>query len=159
MKSIRIILFILCGLIGSTVAVRAQDEAQNPGLERIRAAQIAYLSKELDLSPEEAQKFWPVYNQYSKEVETLIAERKRTMKDLRQNPDPADPTAQATQDLKYQQRMLDIKTRYKDQFVKVLPAQKVNTLYRAERDFRQALLREYKMRQEQRGVPLRRMRQ
>lgn len=159
MKAIRIILFIFFGLIGSTAAVSAQDEVQNPGLERIRAAQIAYLTKELDLSPDEAQKFWPVYNQYSKEVETLIEERKRTMKDLRQNPDPTDPTAQATQDLKYQQRMLDIKTRYKDQFVRVLPAQKVNTLYRAERDFRQQLMLQLKERQAQRGGPIRRMRQ
>lgn len=156
MKSLKIILFILCGLIGSMSAVHAQEN-----LEKIRSLQIAYLSKELDLSPDEAQKFWPVYNKYSKEVEALIVERRQKMQEVNP-PTPTDKTA-ATQavdrQLGYEQRMLDIKTHYKDQFMQVLPAEKVNTLYRAEREFRQQLIRQLKERQEGRPGGFKRMRQ
>ncbi len=75
-----------------------------------------------------------------------------------QNPG-TDPTAQTSSELAYQQRLLDIKTRYKDQFMRVLPAQKVNTLYRAERDFRAQLIRQLRERQEGRPGGFRRMRQ
>ncbi|PUZ27723.1 hypothetical protein GA0116948_10628 [Chitinophaga costaii] len=160
MKSLKIILFILFGLIGSTAAVRAQDEPRPEALEKIRSMQIAYLSKELDLTQDEAQKFWPVYNQYSKEVEALITERKQTMQQIHKSSTSAeDPSAQVSSELAYQQRMVDIKTRYKDQFMRVLPPQKVNTLYRAERDFRAQLIRQLKERQEGRPGGFRRMRQ
>ena len=35
---------------------------------RLEALKIAYITKRLDLSPEEAQKFWPIYNQYAEEL-------------------------------------------------------------------------------------------
>jgi hypothetical protein len=37
--------------------------------EQIESMKIAFLTKRLDLTPEEAKKFWPVYNQYSEELD------------------------------------------------------------------------------------------
>jgi len=44
--------------------------AQSPGskLERIEVLKMAYITKELNLTPDEAQKFWPVYNNYTQEI-------------------------------------------------------------------------------------------
>jgi hypothetical protein len=37
--------------------------------ERIKAQRIAFITQRLALTPDEAQKFWPVYNQFSDELD------------------------------------------------------------------------------------------
>jgi hypothetical protein len=68
---------ILC--ITSTFA--QQRPAPRPGMtkprmemERLESAKIGFLTQKLDLSPREAEKFWPVYNQYQKELKALAKE-------------------------------------------------------------------------------------
>ena len=50
-------------------------ERQNERKENIEAMKIGFLTKKLDLTPEEAQKFWPVYNQYSDKMKELRKRR------------------------------------------------------------------------------------
>ncbi|MBL4888118.1 MAG: hypothetical protein JKZ03_06660 [Flavobacteriaceae bacterium] len=45
-------------------------KAQNPR-EKLRTFKVAFITQELDLSPEEAQKFWPIYNAYNKKKAAL----------------------------------------------------------------------------------------
>lgn len=141
--------YILCLLFITAILFHpSTGMAQNGGSDaeikdRIRAAEIAYLAQKLDLTPDEAQKFWPVYNQYTKEVEMLIAERRtrtpdKTTQQERKGPD---------QELKYEQRMLDIKSRYDREFQRVLPASKAGSVFRSEREFRGQLIRQLKERQ------------
>lgn len=111
--------------------------------DRIRAAQVAYLSQKLDLTPDEAQKFWPLYNQYTKEVELLIAERHNTTTSAK----AADHPTNDNNELGYEQRMLDIKNRYNKEFQKVLPSTKAGNVFRTEREFRNVLVRSLKERQ------------
>ena len=111
--------------------------------DRIRAAQVAYLSQKLDLTPDEAQKFWPLYNQYTKEVELLIAERRNTNTSAK----AADHPTNDNNELGYEQRMLDIKTHYNKEFQKVLPSTKAGNVFRSEREFRNTLVRSLKERQ------------
>ncbi|OZA24427.1 MAG: hypothetical protein B7X86_08430 [Sphingobacteriales bacterium 17-39-43] len=44
--------------------------------ERIEAIKVAFITKKLDLTTEEAQKFWPVYNNYQKELMELMRKRR-----------------------------------------------------------------------------------
>jgi hypothetical protein len=59
MKRLLPILFLIC-----TLNLFSQ-QSQDPDGSRIEALKIAYLTKKLNLSPEEAQRFWPVYNNYA----------------------------------------------------------------------------------------------
>ena len=54
-----------------------QPAPASPQKEKIEALKMGYISKELDLSPEEAQKFWPVYNQYQKELDAAKKNAKK----------------------------------------------------------------------------------
>lgn len=121
---------------------QAQQGNDSEIKDRIRAAEIAYLAQKLDLTPDEAQKFWPLYNQYTKEVEILIAERRKRNKAPQQNLQPADD-----KELGYERRMLDIKTHYSQEFQKVLPPSKAGNVFRSEREFRNQLIRTMKDRQ------------
>jgi hypothetical protein len=60
-------LLIISLLLGFTIAGMSQDEDKKDG-GRIEALKIAYLTRKLNLTTEEAQKFWPVYNKYADEL-------------------------------------------------------------------------------------------
>lgn len=125
--------------------------------DKIKSLEIAYIAKQLDLTPEEAQKFWPVYNEYTREVNALIAERKRKVQETRGKlRDDAVAEDALDKELGYEKKVLDIRTRYKDRFLKVLPAGKVAMVYRAERDFRNMMIRTIKERRDARMMQRRR---
>ncbi len=92
--------------------------------DKIEALQIAYLTDKLSLTPEEAQKFWPVYNNYRDE---LINTRKETRDD----------------EVLFEERILNVRKKYKTDFKKVLGTdERVNQVYLAEKSFRDLLRKE-----------------
>ena len=92
-------------------------QAQNGN--RLEALKIAYITKKMDLSPEEAQKFWPIYNLYAAE--------------LRQTRQNATKNNQSEIDL--DEAILGIRKKYNGQFNQVLSAEKVNTFFKSEKEF------------------------
>lgn len=91
--------------------------------EKIQALKIAFITQRLQLTPEEAKGFWPVYNQY----ETEIRKQGRT-KDAIEN----------------EEQLLNIRKKYKPTFEKVLGAEKANNFFIAEADFRKVLIKRLK---------------
>ena len=90
----------------------------------IEAIQIAYLTRELSLSSEEAQKFWPVYNEYRDE---LLAVKKEARND----------------EVLFEEKVLNIRKKYKADFKRVLGTdQRVNQVFVAEKSFRDLLRKE-----------------
>ena len=93
---------------------------QGPGVERLEAMHVAYLTRELALTPEEAQQFWPVYNKYRREL-------KNTFDQSAPNQDP----------LERQQKMLDIRKKYRDEFSKSLGKERANKVFNSADRFRE----------------------
>ena len=58
--------------------------AQNPNRERIEAYRIAFFTQRLKLTPSEAEKFWPVYREFSLKRQELKQQYNTKLK----NPDP-----------------------------------------------------------------------
>lgn len=144
MKHFNIPTFIAGLILCLCMQVRAQDN-DNPGMkEKIRAAEVAYLSQQLNLTPEEAQQFWPVYNNYTREVEQLIAERRRNRQVDKK--DDAAARKALNNEMDIEQRMLDVRKRYNQEFLRVLPARKAGNVFKAEREFRGQLIRQLKER-------------
>jgi len=115
-------LYIIFLFIGMATFAKAQETAPDEKRQQdIEALKVAFISKELELSPEEAQKFWPVYNQYSKELKATIK-------------DDADV-------LDRDEKVLNLRKRYKDQFTNILGAQRMNRIFNAEGRFRQLLIK------------------
>lgn len=112
------------------------------GPNRVEALKIEFLTQKLELSPDEAQKFWPVYNNYQKEMNLIFRERRQARMSQQDTGSPPD-------ELKFEAKLLDIKKRYKKEFLEVLPQQKVDKLYPAEREFRERLINQLRERREQ----------
>lgn len=97
---------------------------------RLQSLEIAYLTRELSLTPAEAEKFWPIYNKYGEEMRSAI--RNREGGDV----------------IERQQQMLDIRKKYKPDFNRILSPERTNRLFEAESKFRDMVKRELQQRRE-----------
>jgi hypothetical protein len=139
MKNVKLKLLII--LIACSGAATAQEN--RPTRERVEAMKIGFITDRLNLSSEEAKVFWPVYNQYSDELEKLRKGRRDNIINARENFDEmsdADLEKAVDSELAFRQNEVDIIKKYHPQFKKVLPIKKVAKLYKAEEDFKRKLL-------------------
>jgi hypothetical protein len=110
---------------------KGQGQGAGMGREdRLKSLQIAYLTRELNITSAESEKFWPVYNKYQDEMMTAM----KTGKD-------GDV-------LEKQQQMLDIRKKYKTDFSKILNPERTNQLFEAEGRFRDMVKKELQERRE-----------
>jgi hypothetical protein len=110
--------------------------------EKIEAQKVAFITQKLNLTPDESQKFWPVYNEFEAQKETLAKSHRQAVKGFK-NIELNDAQADSliTADIEFDQSMLDLRKAYISKFKSVLPAAKVARLPEAERDFRAMLLK------------------
>ena len=73
------ILSIITGLfVVSTLQAQPQRpdrDARVAELKKIQAMELAFITKELNLNPQEAQKFWPIFNQYRTDLKQVAKEK------------------------------------------------------------------------------------
>ncbi len=124
-------------IISSTVHAQGDPKAQNRR-ENLESVKIAFITKKLSLSPEEAQKFWPVYNQNQKELETLRSNHREQIRKSGDNIDEmsdGDVEKYIAKEMIFRQQELDLIKKHLESYKKVLPIKKVARLYRAEKEF------------------------
>ncbi|MFH1319144.1 MAG: hypothetical protein ABII90_00625 [Bacteroidota bacterium] len=162
MKTKQTLLTTGCVLLISFACIA--QEPMDPGphhgkKEMIEAQKIAFITKHLDLSPEEAQVFWPVYNQCDKEKKELRKTHKEQFKkgqehnSLESLDEMTDKEVEALIDneMDLRQKDLDLQKACHAKYKEVLPIKKVAKLHRAEEQFKRELLkkmREHKERPE-----------
>ena len=129
MKKIYILLFFFF----YSYVCSAQQQTDDNNNQRVEVIKMAYISKELNLSSQEAQNFWPVYDNYQNEIKQA------------RNQYPDD-------EIKYDQKVVEIKQRYQGNFKKILgnDGQRVNKVYSTDRQFRDIIRNEYQNRLKQR---------
>lgn len=126
-----------------------QAHEQDPRVkERIQAARIAYITDQLGLTPEEAEKFWPVYREFSDKRQQL----QKQYREMKQNPDATKSSEENEKALmemgfKLKQQELDLEKDYSGRLLKVISAQKLRSLPEAEKRFRQMILEQIQRRQ------------
>lgn len=119
----RFLLFTFLFFAGFTI--RAQNG------NRLEALKIAYITNKLNLSPEEAQKFWPIYNQYALEIKIT------RLKAVNNN----------TSEIELDESLLNIRKKYSVLFSQVLPPPKVDTFFKSEKEFGHFVEKEMERRQ------------
>ncbi len=120
---------ILSILLFAGFAAKAQPA--NDRQQKVEALYIAYITKELKLTEDDAQKFWPVHTQYDNEIKGLKLD---------------------DSELDRQQAVLNIKKKYQDRFTRILGAERTNDFFVKDGEFRKKLVeRLKKMRQQNQG--------
>ena len=105
--------------------------------QKIESARIALITQRLDLTPDEAEKFWPVYNQFSKERQSLHQKLRETHK-------KTDTKAASEKELRdlldlqlaTKQKELDLEKKYSAKLLDVISTRQLAALRKAEGDFR-----------------------
>ena len=137
MKKLILLILLYAGLAIPTIG---QDDQKEAG--RLQAYKIAFLTKKLNLTSEEAQKFWPIYNKYEAELRSARREGRASKKEI-----------------ETEEKILNIRKKYNGEFEKALPKEKVNELFKSEREFGNSVQREMMERRNQKNNNLKRNRQ
>lgn len=127
--------------------------AQEKRREEIESFRVAYFTRQLNLTSEEAKKFWPVYNEMQNEIQKLQKERRNRHRDLRDNQDnisDAELEKSIDDEMASRQKELDIEKKYHERFKQILSMKKLALYYRAQEGFKRELIRKL---QDQRRPP------
>ncbi|MDR2938294.1 MAG: hypothetical protein LBU92_05085 [Prevotellaceae bacterium] len=140
----KLILLVALALTALSVAAHSpkSDKEHRERQEKIQARKAAYFTHKLELTPAEAQAFWPVYNEYWKKRDNLYMERQNLLKKI-QSTDPFDDkkARQVTQRLlAIAQEEADILRKYSEKFAQLLPPTKLLRYYAAEDSFKLVLI-------------------
>jgi len=131
---------VLASIQFSTIS-KAQDNDDN--INKIQAQRAAFFTERLSLTPAEAEKFWPVYNEYDAKRARLNAEETRLINLFKENKASLTDKEIDSDIKKIFETRKAITTLNEDYYLKfrqVLPARKVMKLIITETQFRVWLL-------------------
>ncbi len=119
------------------------------GKQIIEQEKIPFYTKKLNLTPDEAKAFWPLYDEYEQKKHDLMKQRRKIGHAIMINDSTIND--KKSQELnksyfKLENDELDLKKAYNEKFKEVLPIQKVNKLYFVEHQFRIYLLKKLRNR-------------
>ena len=122
--------------------------------EKVKALKVAYITEQLDLTTEEAQKFWPIYNTFDDKQAELRHEKMRAILD-RFEPGSVeklsekDASTLLTQMETIEENLFTLRKKFTKDLQGVISAKKIIKLKKAEEDFNRHLLKQ--MREKRRG--------
>lgn len=134
-------------LLFFSVSLKSYAQEFSDKNETIAAMKISFITRKLNLTPKEAQVFWPVYNQYEEELENLRKGHRKMVNDAKDDfSELSDAVIEKMVDeqISFRQNEIDILKKYHPQFKNVLPVKKVARLYKAEEEFKRHLIKQIK---------------
>ena len=145
MKKIMTIFAIIATMTCMSISAQAHRGRGEDWKEKMKAEKIAFLTLEVGLTPEEAQAFWPVYNQIETEKDEAMSAMIKAYKEMRKaiEEKKGDKEISALLDkyLEAQKKLNDIENGIAARYKTVLPVEKVAKLYVAEEEFRRQQIR------------------
>jgi hypothetical protein len=114
------------------VLVRGNQNSEN----KVLNVKERFIRQELDLSPDQSERFFPLYHEYQMELFNM-----QRLKRLNNTNAQVNGTKQIDKDLYYETQIVNIKQHFKDAFLKILPPEKVSELYKSEKEFNDELVR------------------
>lgn len=141
MKVTPYILLIVMLLTFFGEGLAQQEGNRSYDKEKLESARIAFITNRLDLKPEQAEKFWPMFNQYN-EKRTAVME---TMANLNRPTAEGITDAQAREIIKKrlanQQKMVDIESEFMENVIQVLSPKQALQLGGVNREFTRQIYR------------------
>lgn len=114
--------------------VMAQRPNQNIDPEKLQAARIAFITSRIDLKPEQAERFWPIFNKYTEQREVSM----KSISQLNRGSDAITEEEAKTRiqkRLQLQQKLIDDEKVFVSEISKVITSKQVLMLHDIARDF------------------------
>jgi hypothetical protein len=146
-------IFLLFLLISLTYCIKAQpprerghrhndhrEDRRGDRRDRVEALRAAYLTKHINLSPAEAQQFWPIYNEFQTKEDSIENAFGDTKLNRMETLSDKELEVAIENRFKTEEARTKLRREYYEKLKKVLPIRKIALLQRAERDFRRELV-------------------
>lgn len=120
-----------------------RDKEMSEKFAKMKSMKIAYITEHLELTPAEAEKFWPVYNEYEKKRQEVTGDIIRRFDRGDEKPEQiSDEDAEKIikQRFNEEQKLLDLKKEYYKNYKEVIPISKIYKLFEVENNFKRHLL-------------------
>jgi hypothetical protein len=144
MKRIYTLLIVLFAICLHGFAQGEKKDGQPPfDVDKFNAQKMAYLIQEVGITPEEAAKLFPLYNEMQEKRFKVMKETRDKMRALRKNQSPKDEECLSLLDELLNRQICDanMEKNYYQKFKKILSPQKVLKLKQADFRFAHDMLR------------------
>ena len=134
-------LFLTALLLGYVTSLAFSQGGGERMRDKIRAQRVAIFTDVLKLTSQEAEGFWPVYNQFLEDRDKVQDEMKAIKRD---NLNDSEAETQVKKHFELRQKELDLEKDMVQKMRKVISMQKIIKIPDAERQFRQTVLEKLK---------------
>lgn len=144
---IRGICIVFLSLIVFSLSSAAQENDDQKTEDLIKAEMIGFFTKKIGLNPEEAKKFWPVYNAYWERKNQIIAGWKKKFNHYQEHSDELSEEEMeklADDYIEFELQKAELLEKYNKKFKEILPIRKVMKIYQADYEFKAYLLKKIK---------------
>lgn len=141
MKSILMLFFILIGF--SSFSQNTED-ADSSGAGKVAQLKIAYITRELNLTSTEAEKFWPLYNEMDAKLKVNRKAKKKLIKELNESNLPLkedEIKKKLASIFDYETSEIALQKEYVNKIALVITYKKAAKLLDIEQEFRRELLK------------------
>lgn len=116
---------------------------QNVGVNKVDEVRERYIGQRLNLTPEQGQKFWPLYRSYQDALKEI-----RKLRRLNNSNAQPNGNEQIKKELYYESEIVNTRKYYTDEFLKILAPNKVSEIFKSEREFNDELIKQLSERSE-----------
>jgi hypothetical protein len=137
----RIVIFLMIMLIFPGI----RSTGQNSNLEKLNNYKIGFFTRKLNLTTQEAEKFWPVYNDYQNQRNQIQMEKLKLNRNFNQNESSLSDNQLEEMGDKYVDCLVqesNLAVVFHKKLKEVLPPVKVILYYQAENQYKVQLLNE-----------------
>ncbi|HEX8349262.1 MAG TPA: hypothetical protein VF598_04825 [Hymenobacter sp.] len=133
------LLLLLAGTFRAQ-AQSAEQQQRQERMNRIENAKIAYLTDKLALTQEQAQRFWPLYNEYTNKRRDLGKRQREIRGTSIESLSDQQIRDLMKQNFALRQSEVNLEKEYYDKFQKALSVRQTGQLLVAEREFTREVL-------------------
>ncbi|MFZ4261626.1 hypothetical protein ACFRAE_06265 [Sphingobacterium sp. HJSM2_6] len=121
------------------VTLFANAQSRQERFEAIENQKVAFITKHLKLSPAEAQRFFPLYNQYSKEILAIKSKKSKSVEASRGN---FNSFRKEDDILEYDSKEVETKKVFRSKFADVIGQARASQFFAVEQEFIKLLYKE-----------------
>lgn len=132
------ILTLILFLTGTSIAFAQQ------GRDKVEALRMAFISKKLELSTSESEKFWPVYNEYNDKVKAIRKNLRQSYRAKSETMTDKDAEELYILEIQSRQAETDVHKLYAEKIKNMLGAKRLAKLRLAEEEFKRELVKTIK---------------
>ncbi len=136
-NALKILIFTL--LFSSSLVGYGQSDK-----DKIEALRVSFISKKVELTTNESEKFWPVYNEYNDKIKAIKKNLRQSYKKAPETISDKEAEELYQLDIKSKQAEVDIHKLYSEKIKAVIGAKKIIKLRIAEEEFKREIINSIK---------------